>query len=477
MMQSRPPAVAGSFYPGVPAALDQMVDSMLSAVEAPPEGAPAPKALIVPHAGYVYSGPVAASAYAQVCRLREGIRRVVVLGPAHRVAVRGLAAPEAPAFDTPLGTIPIDHDALATLRDLPQVVVSEQAHALEHSLEVQLPFLQHVLGDFSLVPLVVGRATDAEVAEVIDRLWGGDETLFVISSDLSHYYDYETARRMDAESCRAIEAMDGDALDEESACGRVPVRGMLRAARRRGLEVRTLDLRSSGDTAGPRDQVVGYGAWALTPPSSDAQRDSDDRPGAPVEAGQPGPIDEADARRLLELARESIAAGLEMGSEPRLDADRSNLSPALAETGACFVTLRSPDGELRGCIGSLEATRPLAEDVVGNAWAAATRDPRMQPVTRAELPSLRIEISVLGPLEPIEADSFDAVVGQLRPGRDGLVLEDGRARGTLLPSVWEQEPEPRAFAGLVWRKAGLSPRHWSPTARAWRYGVQMLGPA
>ncbi len=465
MTDVRPPAVAGSFYPGVPRELEAMVTSMLSRADAPSEGDPAPKALIVPHAGYVYSGPVAASAYAWLCRLRGRVERVVLLGPAHRVFVRGLAAPESGAFETPLGVIPIDREALAALRGLPQVVTSEDAHALEHSLEVQLPFLQAALGDFSLVPLVVGQASDDEVAEVLERLWGGDETLFVISSDLSHYYDYDTARRMDTAACHAIEALDPGGLGEESACGRVPVRGLLRAARAHGLEVRTLDLRSSGDTAGPRDQVVGYGAWALLPGAPAARERAAD--GATAEG--------RDEALLLDLARRSIEAGLDTGAPPALDLDA--FSPALAAPGACFVTLRSRDGELRGCIGSLEATRPLAEDVAHNAWAAASRDPRMVPVDREELPSLSIEISVLGQLEPIEARSFDDLVRQLRPGRDGLVLEDRGARGTLLPSVWANEPDPRAFAAFVWRKAGLAPGHWSPTARAWRYETRKLGPA
>ena len=264
----RPPAVAGLFYPDDPAELSARVDACLAAVAPGPRGAPAPKALIAPHAGYVYSGPVAASAYAPVAPLRGSVRRVVLLGPAHRVFVRGLAAPAAEAFATPLGVVPVDRGAIEGLLDLPQVRVSDVPHAAEHSLEVQLPFLQRVLGSFSIVPLVVGEASAEQVEEVLERLWGGAETLVVISSDLSHYHDYATARRLDRATCAGIEALDPTRLGDDSACGRTPVCGLLRAARRHALGARTLDLRSSGDTAGDRARVVGYGAWAFEPRSA-----------------------------------------------------------------------------------------------------------------------------------------------------------------------------------------------------------------
>jgi len=257
----RAPAVAGMFYPDDPRELQTMIDTFLGAAAAPP--GPIPKAIIAPHAGYIYSGPVAASVYARLAPARSTIRRVVLLGPSHRVGFRGLAVSSAESFRTPLGDIPLDRAALDALADLPQVVPLDPAHAAEHSLEVHLPFLQTVLGEFTLVPLVVGDASAAEVAEVLERLWGGEETLIVISSDLSHYHDYATARRMDHETAEAIEMLRGEALAYDDACGRNPIRGLLEAARRHGLSVTTLDLRNSGDTAGPRDQVVGYGAWLL----------------------------------------------------------------------------------------------------------------------------------------------------------------------------------------------------------------------
>ncbi len=264
----RPPAVAGMFYPAVADELGADIDRMLG--DAGRARGPAPKAIIVPHAGYSYSGPIAAVAYALLAPLKGRIQRVVLLGPAHRVPFRGFALPSVRAFRTPLGDIPIDRPGVDRLRGLPQVKVLDEAHAGEHSLEVHLPFLQRTLGTFALLPVVVGMAGGDDVAKLLDAVWGGPETLIVISSDLSHYYAYPDARARDTRTATAIERLDAAALDEESACGRVPIRGLLEVARRRGLQCRRLDLRNSGDTAGPRDQVVGYGAWAFTPATSAA---------------------------------------------------------------------------------------------------------------------------------------------------------------------------------------------------------------
>jgi AmmeMemoRadiSam system protein B len=258
----RLPAVAGTFYPGVPDQLRAAVRQHLEAGRSHDRG-PVPKALIVPHAGYVYSGPIAGSGYALLESRRDEIRRVVLLGPAHFVPLDGLALSGADAFATPLGEVPIDKNAEGRIASLPQVLTSSAAHAREHSLEVQLPFLQESLAGFELAALAVGGSGMEEVAEVVGALWGGDETLVLVSSDLSHYNDYETARRLDQQTAQAIEDLRPEELGPEDACGGMALKGLLLAARQRGLAATTVDLRNSGDTAGPRDQVVGYGSFAI----------------------------------------------------------------------------------------------------------------------------------------------------------------------------------------------------------------------
>ncbi len=257
----RTPAVAGKFYPADPRDLARDVQGFLAAAR--PQ-AVIPKALIVPHAGYVYSGAIAASAYAALKTIAPRIRRVVLLGPTHRVAVRGLALPDNEAFDTPLGRVKLDLKAMRSIERLPQVVVSAAAHALEHSLEVQLPFLQCLLTDFTLLPLAVGDATADDVAEVLEAVWGGEETLIVISSDLSHYLPYSAAQDIDSKTTEGILNLQPPS-NHEQACGATPISGLVLAARKHHLTPKLLDLRNSGDTAGSKAAVVGYAAFAFTP--------------------------------------------------------------------------------------------------------------------------------------------------------------------------------------------------------------------
>ena len=258
----RSPAVAGTFYPVDAARLRAVVASCLAEASGAPGDRP-PKAVIAPHAGYVYSGPVAGHAFAALGAAASQIRRVVVIGPAHFVPVQGLAVPSAEVFRMPLGDVPLDRAAIAGILDLSQVELADAPHRPEHALEVELPFLQAVLGDFALVPLLVGDATPDDVANVLGRLWDGPETLVVISSDLSHYEPYASARGHDAATAEAIERLDEAALGPRDACGYLPIAGLLIEARRRRMQALRLDLRNSGDTVGPKDQVVGYGAWAF----------------------------------------------------------------------------------------------------------------------------------------------------------------------------------------------------------------------
>lgn len=257
----RRPAVAGLFYPSDPAELRDMVTTF---VRDAPESGPVPKALIAPHAGFAYSGPIAGTAFRQLAPRRNVITRVVLAGPTHRVPFRGIALCSAKKFATPLGEVPVDEDAQARIAARPGVVPFDLAHAKEHSLETHLPFLQLALDHFAIVPFVIGDADPADIAGVFEDLWGGPETLFSISSDLSHYLGYDAARRLDAVTSRAIEQLRPEDIGYDQACGRLPIQALLMCARRHGLTAHTLDQRSSGDTAGSRDEVVGYGAYVFS---------------------------------------------------------------------------------------------------------------------------------------------------------------------------------------------------------------------
>lgn len=255
--RTRRPAVAGTFYPGEEAALTSLVDRLLSEAQHQNlRGASVPKALIAPHAGYMYSGAIAASGYAALASAAGRIERVVLIGPAHRVWFEGLAVPDADWLATPIGRL---RTAAAVF---PNVITSARAHSDEHALEVHLPFIQRVLGDVEIVPLLAGDVGDDDVAGVLDALWGGPETAIVVSSDLSHYLPWSDAVRRDKESAALIQGLRPP-LSHDQACGATPVNGLLIAARRRGLRVECLDLRNSGDTAGPKDRVVGYGAFTF----------------------------------------------------------------------------------------------------------------------------------------------------------------------------------------------------------------------
>jgi len=490
----RQAAVAGQFYPGDAAELSSVVEKYLAGAN--PVNGPAPKALIAPHAGYVYSGPVAANAYAQIRQGASSIKRVVLLGPCHRVAVKGLALSSAESFETPLGQVELDTEAAEQILTLPQVSVVDATHELEHSLEVHLPFLQVLLDDFKLIPLVVGEASPDSVSEVLDKLWGGDETLIVVSSDLSHYLDYDGARDLDGQTSSAIENLDPGKMRDTGACGRFPVGGLLDQAKKRGLQVTTLDVRNSGDTAGPKDRVVGYGAWmfaepeterdaeaaprravsiTLKPAETDNKSEPDTASSSEREPSSSNEIDfEAVTRTLLNthgpdlllLAAFSIDYGLDYSNPPEINL--GDHPEALRADGASFVTLKK-NGELRGCIGSPQAHRPLIEDVAHNAYRAAFADPRFPKLEPDEREDIEMSISILSPAIPMTFDNEEDFLNQLRPDVDGLIIEDKGLRSLFLPSVWSQLPTKEDFVGRLKLKAGLTKDHWSPTFKAMRF--------
>jgi AmmeMemoRadiSam system protein B/AmmeMemoRadiSam system protein A len=481
----REPAVAGTFYAARPERLSAEVDDHLASARAAMASAgmttvaPGERlvAVVAPHAGHVYSGPTAGHSYAAIDP--AAVRRVVLLGPAHYVPVDGIGLSSATAWRTPLGEVALDRDLAADLRgQVASVVPADEAHAPEHSLEVQLPFLQRVLDPgWLLLPLIVGADLPQDVADVITRCAALPDTLVVVSTDLSHYLDHDTAEARDARTIGAILARRHADIGGHDACGRYPLKGLLLAAERADWTVRLLDARNSGDTAGDWDRVVGYAAFALAarapepapvgsvdedrpinrvgsaPDPGDAHRTHD--PAGPAGAGRIPP--EARAA-LLGLARRTIEEALAHGGR-RPAFDPSGWDPILREPGAAFVTLRSTEGALLGCIGSLSARRALSADVAEHAFDAAFRDPRFPPMTPERAEGMVIDISVLSPTRPFPCQGYADLLARVPVG-SGLVVEADRRRATFLPAVWAELPERAAFLAALWRKAGLAPGEW-----------------
>jgi AmmeMemoRadiSam system protein B/AmmeMemoRadiSam system protein A len=444
----RQPAVAGLFYPADRASLAAAVDGYLA--EAGPREPMPMTGVVVPHAGYRYSGPVAASAYRLV---PDAVQRVLLIGPSHHVPLAALGASTARAWSTPLGEVPVDRAEVARLAEhFPDVIVAaEPAHEAEHSLEVQLPFLQRVLAPgWTLVPFVVGHVDAGAVADVLKDACHLPGTLLVVSTDLSHYLPYRIAAVRDRRTGDAIVARAERRIADSDACGAYALRGALRCAHRSGRPVTEVDLRSSGDTAGGRERVVGYGAFVI---------------------GGSGPVREVAplGQRLIDLARTTIRDALRTGGGTIPD---SGSMPAdLQQPGASFVTLRSAStGALLGCVGALEPVRPLGSDVAAHALDAAFRDRRFPPLTTAQAADLRVGVSVLGPLEPLPATGYDDFVERLHPG-SGVLVEAGAARATYLPSVWRELPAREQFVASLWVKAGLPPNAWPEGIGVWTYEV------
>jgi AmmeMemoRadiSam system protein B/AmmeMemoRadiSam system protein A len=460
----RPPAIAGTFYPSNPAELEATVQYFLDEANRV-FGQPinVPKAIIVPHAGYIYSGLTAAAAFSRLHPARKAIKRVIILGPCHRVAVNGMALPSTDIFQTPLGDVPLDIDAIKKINDLDFITIFNETHVDDHSIEIHLPFLQKILAEFKLVPIIVGETDPGKVAEVLEILWGGPETLIIISSDLSHYLGYDQAKIIDNDTRKAVEQMDLKALGKDQACGRYSIMGLLTLAKAKGLSVGTADIRNSGDTAGTKDRVVGYGSWYF---------DENNRVNVNTKnksnllthdiLQQHGDI-------LIRFAASTIFS--QLLPSKTINAEFSELDSILYEPGASFITLNKK-GQLRGCIGSIQARQPLIKDITENSCKAAFGDPRFLPLTILEIEAREIEISIsiLGPQTQIYFLNEIDLLDQLQPSVDGIVLKDGIQHGAVfLPSVWEQLPDPRQFMSQLKRKAGLPENHWSDTIQIWRY--------
>ncbi len=430
----RKPAVAGTFYSDSPTVLKNEIglylDNAVNAVENSPM-------VIVPHAGYVFSAPVAASSFQSI---KKNVRRVILIGPSHYKYFNGLSVPRENAYETPLGVVMVDNDTVSSLKQHNFVNTYEDAHDKEHCLEVQIPFLQTILKDFSIVPMIASKIGDySEVAQAILKLVD-DNTLIVISSDLSHYMDNSSAHKEDEQTISRI--LQGDPHCDLDACGSEPIKIAMAIAQIKGYEAKLLDMRNSFETApryGSEDRVVGYVAIAYLPKMKN----------------ETDYFSEEEKLQLLSIARKSLIAGVTKASY-----DLPNINnKKLEEITGCFVTLRKGSA-LRGCVGYIEGVSPLYKAIADNAVSAALRDYRFPPVTEDELEGISLEISVLTKPEPFEYRDVDDLLLKISPGKDGIILDYQGHRSTFLPQVWDELPDKIKFLEHLSRKAGLGEDDW-----------------
>jgi MEMO1 family protein len=448
-----PAQVAGMFYPAEPGSLGALIDEARRRARA--DGGVAPKVVVAPHAGIVYSGAVAATAFGPWARRAEPPRRIVIVGPAHRVAFRGLAIHPAARWRTPLGEAPVAAVAQAGLARVRGVFVDPGPFSGEHSLEMHLVMLQAMLpAPFEIVPILVGDADPRHVAEALRMVWGGPETAVAVSSDLSHFLDRSSAETIDADTARRIETLDAPSLERRRACGFLPLKGALEIAAERDMRVSGLHLATSADVGADASRVVGYGAFAFEYSASARLRD-------------------ADRELLLSACMAGLGEATQNGGEPPA-LSLNGRSPALSPWRATFVTLTESE-RLRGCIGSPAPRRPLIADAIANAAQAGFADPRFPPLKESELAGLRLDVSILSHPRSIPAGSESELVSGLEPDRYGLILGAGERRALFLPSVWRQLPDGRAFVRHLIAKAGLETAGWPKGLEAMRFRVETFG--
>lgn len=438
----RTPAVAGQFYPADAKQLESMIKEFMDEVDVYESNKP--RAIISPHAGYIYSGLTASYGYKQL--QGRSYKTVIVLAPSHFAHVSA-SIPNASHYETPLGLIPISPIAVE-LEEKKIIKHTSEAHDREHSLEVQLPFLQVMLGDFQLVPIVMGNVNPAEFAKKLEP-YVDDDTLIIASSDLSHYHPYAEANSLDTSCVNHILTLDLKDVANDELCGVIPVMTVMEIARMRGWTPKLMDYRTSGDTAGDKNQVVGYASIVF--------HDG---------------LNSEEEEFLLTLARDTLEKRVRFNETPKVD--ESRLTERLKADGACFVTYHE-NGDLRGCIGHLEARMPLYKCVMENAVNAAIHDPRFNPVKEAELDEIGIEVSVLTPPAELPHKDADDLLEKLTPLRDGVIIQSGYYQSTYLPQVWEQIPNKKEFLSQLCMKGGAGRDCWkNPETKILTYQAQVF---
>ena len=455
--EGRTPAVAGKFYPADPDSLKNLVQQYIAGGHPLPV---APRIIISPHAGYIYSGPIAGKGYAAI---DPEATTVIILGPPHYVPVRGIAAPSAAWFETPLGRVPVDRERINKLLENPIAYIDDQPHKPEHSLEVQIPFLQVRLSSFKIVPLLVSETDPEKAAESIYPLID-DHTLVVASSDFSHYLTQKEARAEDDKSIASILA--GNTYGMIDACGEMPIRVAMVLAKKMGLKPSLLDARTSYDTSPEygADRVVGYASIVFVSQAAAGSR-CNSTSAAPHHEKTYG-VSAETKKILLTLARQSLEASVKGENLPT----PQNIPEFAKENRGCFVTL-TIHGELRGCIGYIEPIKPLYLAVMENSKNAALSDPRFPQVSPGELSSIKVEVSVLTKPTPLDHTSPEDLLQKLVPNVDGVILEQGPYHSTFLPQVWGQIPDKVQFLESLSLKGGM-PRDGWKTAQVKRYRAE-----
>lgn len=458
MEKYKEPAVSGVFYSANPEVLSQELGKYLEVGYDLNERKP--KMLIVPHAGYKYSAQVAAKAYAELIKYGQHFDTVVVIGPSHYAYVKGAVLPTHDYFKTPLGNIPLDKQKIDALVQQPGFVKDNRPFVKEHSVEVQLPFLQKTLKNFKIVPVLYGQIEPQQLADALAMFLDDAKTLLIFSADLSHYYKADEAEVIDTHTARMIDLGNAN-LSKEMSCGAEGINAALILAKKMQMHARLLDITHSGNVSGDLSKVVGYGAWSFgepTEPEKEKNKLEQEVENLKTFANIYG-------QDLLKIAAHSLRAAV---NGERFSVSRKDYPDVLFDKGASFVTI-TKNGDLRGCIGSLLPRQAIADDVAQNARKAALEDPRFKPIQPKEIPDLTISISFLSGYEKIEFNSEKELLEQIVQGTDGIVLRDGNRQGLFLPSVWSEVKDKKEFLEELKLKAGMSPGYWSDKIKAYRF--------
>ena len=453
----REAAVAGLFYPAEAYQLERELDGYLTFNS--PKLSRRPHIMVVPHAGYMYSAEVAAKAYQQLLPFSDKIKKVIILGPSHKVNIKGSALSSATGFRTPLGRIRTDKDLTRHFLAFNSFRFNDVAHKDEHALEVQLPFLQKTLKNFTIIPILYGQLSSQTLAETISPLLLKNDTILIVSADLSHYLTEDEARQQDTKTIEMVSA--GEKLQSHQSCGAIGINTAMILAKEYGLKPILLDIANSGDVSGITDNVVGYASWVFA-----GEQDLNKKL-TPLEQEVENLTFFAKHNRkeIIDVVKHSLSMAVE---GKHYVPSRDNYSNSLFDKGASFVTLQI-DGKLRGCIGSLLPSQGIGLDIATNTYSAANKDNRFSPLTSKELPQVTFKVALLSGYERIRFKSEDDLLNKIEPQKDGLVIRDGDRQGVLLPSVWRDISTPKEFLNTLKIKAGLSPTYWSDNIKVYRF--------